>query len=128
MRRKINAGEAVDMYTKSHLTCKQIGKVFGVSKVAVWKGEQVTVACYQCGEVCQGRRWARHVASRFITLEPYMVVHHWDADTHHNHPCNLAVFRSQAEYVRFGQEGRGRPVWDGRQLTDEQLVARGYNR
>lgn len=172
MRRKINRDNAVWMYTGGHLTCAEIGKVYGVSRVAVWKvlqlagvkasqGERVQVECDHCGssyelvrsrwrrnhrkhfctEQCywaslanpayvesrQGQRMARLVAGKFFRLPPGAVVHHWDSDTRHNHPNNLAVFLSHSEHMSCERGGYDVPAWDGRKLTAAQLAAAGYS-
>jgi len=170
MKCKIDRDAAVRLYVDQHLTCAEIGRLYGASRVAVWKilqwagvkaseGERVQAVCEQCGEsfsltrkrwrstrkhYCseqcywaslanpaynssrQGQRMARHVAAKFVRLDPGYVVHHWDSDTQHNHPRNLAVFASHSDHMTVERGGQARPVWDGRKLTPAQLEERGY--
>lgn len=69
---EVNVRDIESMYTVQHLTCAEIGKIIGMSRVAVWKrlqkvgitsqqGEWVSIACDQCGKEFDTtrKRWKR---------------------------------------------------------------------
>jgi hypothetical protein len=70
----------------------------------------------------QGQRIARRTAERHIALQPGHVVHHCDSDNENNNLENLAVFRNQAEHMRFERGGDAKPVWSGLAMLTDEIV------
>jgi hypothetical protein len=71
-------------------------------------------------------RLARKAVGQYFTLKRGSVVHHHDKNDRNNDPRNLAVFSSNAGHVAFHHGNPSAlPLWDGRNLTVEQLALTG---
>lgn len=81
--RKLDTQQVVGLYTVQHLTCEEIGRIFGTSKVAVWKtlrkagvqreqGTWIEVPCAWCGaELRRPRSKARKALKQYCNPECY---------------------------------------------------------
>ena len=63
----------------------------------------------------QGQRRARAVVREFFrSLQDWHIVHHEDANTDNNDPCNLMVFASQGDHLAWHHGNPSiRPLWRG---------------
>ena len=83
MRKRIQTQDVVVMYTEQHLTMEQIGKLYGVTRQAIYKhlkkagvkareSEIVNVQCVMCGqETTKHRSRMRKSRKRYCSPECY---------------------------------------------------------
>lgn len=92
----------VSMYTIDHLTCEEIGKIIGMSRVGIWKrlqrlgisseaGERVQTACKRCGKSYEltRRRW-RSFSKHYCSAACYAADLHNPAYHYHRQGMRLA--------------------------------------
>lgn len=68
----------------------------------------------------QGQRLARAIVSQYFKLQKGNTVHHKDGDNRNNDRSNLAVYKSQADHMKYHRGGGVQPIWDGANIVCEK--------
>jgi len=99
---QVNTDQMVTLYIEQHLTCAEIGRIFGMSRVAVWKrlqwagisaqqGEHVKVKCDHCaGEYDLTRARWRASRKHFCSDQCYYAALYNPNYHFHRHGLRLA--------------------------------------
>lgn len=107
------------------VSCFTCGKLFKKPRCQVRKALHVFCSddCYfaflkagRGGAYVQnrhGQRIARHVVSKYFTLQEQHVVHHEDRNCLNNMLPNLRVFACQGDHIRYHRGFEVDPIWDG---------------
>lgn len=115
------------------VSCTCCGKAFTKRRCQVRKSKHVFCceACYfawlQHGNGNplilhrQGLRVARDIVSRYHTLLSGELVHHEDRNQNNNDPCNLKVFASQGDHIRYHRGFIVPILWEGSILSQQRL-------